>query len=244
MPGQIRPKIPTRRASAPPAADTRRIHPQAFAGRTCDRHRAGAAALAAGPRPRRLSGALIAQGSVVVDSNVKKVQHPTGGVVGELRVQDGDRVKAGDILVRLDDTVTRANLAIVTKGLDELDARKARLEASATAPAQSNFRADLAGRAPAIPTSPPIVDSERKLFESAQQRAHRPEGAAAQRIEQLKEEIRGLTAQHDAKDKRDQADRTRERGRPRSLEAKARAAHQAHRARARRQHVSRASAHS
>jgi len=48
-------------------------------------------------------------------------------------VQDGDRVKAGDILVQLDDTVTRANLAIVTKGLDELAARKARLEAGATA---------------------------------------------------------------------------------------------------------------
>ena len=77
----------------------------------------------------QIAGALIAQGSIVVDFNVKKVQHPTGGVVGKLNVQDGDRVKAGDILVQLDDTVTRANLAIVTKGLDELAARKARLEA-------------------------------------------------------------------------------------------------------------------
>ena len=62
----------------------------------------------------QLSGALIAQGSVVVDSNVKKVQHPTGGIVGELLVHDGDHVKAGDVLVRLDETVLRANLAIVT----------------------------------------------------------------------------------------------------------------------------------
>ena len=60
---------------------------------------------------------------------MKKVQHPTGGVVGKLNVQDGDRVKAGDILVQLDDTITRANLAIVLKELDELAARKARLEA-------------------------------------------------------------------------------------------------------------------
>src|ERR1700677_2640817 len=66
-----------------------------------------------------ISGALIAQGSLVVDSNVKKVQHPTGGVVGEVRVREGDHVKAGDILVRLDETVTHANLAIVTKGLTE-----------------------------------------------------------------------------------------------------------------------------
>ena len=49
-----------------------------------------------------ISGALIAPGAVVVDSNVKKVQHPTGGVVGEVRVRDGDTVKAGDIVVRLD----------------------------------------------------------------------------------------------------------------------------------------------
>ena len=76
-----------------------------------------------------ISGALIAPGSIVVDSNIKKVQHPTGGVVGEVRVHDGDRVKAGDILIRLDETVTRANLSIVTKGLNELYARKARLGA-------------------------------------------------------------------------------------------------------------------
>src|SRR5450759_1025872 len=54
----------------------------------------------------QLSGALIAQGSVVVDSNVKKVQHPTGGIVGELLVHDGDHVTAGDVLVRLDETVS------------------------------------------------------------------------------------------------------------------------------------------
>src|SRR5439155_26144713 len=74
-------------------------------------------------------GALIAPGQIVVESNVKKVQHPTGGVVGEVRAHDGDVVKAGDIVVRLDDTVTRANLAIVTKNLDASQARAARLQA-------------------------------------------------------------------------------------------------------------------
>src|SRR4051812_120912 len=62
-----------------------------------------------------LSGAIIAPGQLVVDSNVKKVQHPTGGVVAELLVKDGQRVKAGDVLVRLDPTQARANLAILTK---------------------------------------------------------------------------------------------------------------------------------
>ena len=63
---------------------------------------------------QEISGALIAPGQIVVETNVKKVQHPTGGVVGELLARDGDAVKAGQILVRLDDTVTKANLAIVT----------------------------------------------------------------------------------------------------------------------------------
>src|SRR3954466_16378652 len=75
-----------------------------------------------------LSGAVIGQGVVVVDSNVKKVQHPTGGIVGELRVREGDRVKAGDILVRLDETQTLANATIITKSFDELLARQSRLE--------------------------------------------------------------------------------------------------------------------
>ena len=94
-----------------------------------------------------LSGALIAQGSVVVDTNVKKVQHPTGGIVGELNVRDGDHVKQGDIVVRLDDTVTRANLAIVTKGLDELYARKARLESERDGRDSVKFPAELLARA-------------------------------------------------------------------------------------------------
>src|SRR5258707_4728754 len=56
----------------------------------------------------QISGALIAPGSVVVESNVKKVQHPTGGVVGEVLARDGDLVKTGDVVVRLDGTVTKA----------------------------------------------------------------------------------------------------------------------------------------
>ncbi len=75
------------------------------------------------------TGAVIAPGQLVVDSSVKKVQHPTGGVVGELKVREGDVVKAGDVVLRLDETLTRASLAIVSKTLDELYARMSRLEA-------------------------------------------------------------------------------------------------------------------
>src|SRR5437879_11510400 len=72
----------------------------------------------------QLSGAVIGQGVVVVDSSVKKVQHATGGIVGELRVREGDHVNAGGILIRLDETQTLANATIVTQSVDELLARR------------------------------------------------------------------------------------------------------------------------
>ena len=91
--------------------------------------RPGRAASAAGRRLTEISGAVIAPGQLVVESNVKKVQHPTGGVVGELRVARATGSRPATSLVRLDETQTRANLDIVIKALDELAARQARDEA-------------------------------------------------------------------------------------------------------------------
>src|SRR3981189_3806684 len=56
----------------------------------------------------QLAGAVIAPGTIVVESSVKKVQHPTGGVVGEILVKEGDEVEAGQIVLRLDHTATKA----------------------------------------------------------------------------------------------------------------------------------------
>ncbi|MGB6350245.1 MAG: HlyD family type I secretion periplasmic adaptor subunit [Pseudolabrys sp.] len=146
----------------------------------------------------QIAGALIAQGSIVVDSNVKKVQHPTGGVVGKLNVQDGDRVKAGDILVQLDDTITRANLAIVTKGLDELGARKARLEAERDGAESVSFPANLLARGNE-PSVAVAVANERKLFELRRSARLGQKAQLKQRITQLQDEILGLSAQQEAK---------------------------------------------
>jgi len=146
----------------------------------------------------QIAGALIAQGSIVVDSNVKKVQHPTGGVVGKLNVQDGDRVKAGDILVQLDDTITRANLAIVTKGLDELGARKARLEAERDGTESVSFPASLLARGDE-PSVAVAVANERKLFELRRSARLGQKAQLKQRVSQLQDEILGLSAQQEAK---------------------------------------------
>jgi HlyD family secretion protein len=64
-----------------------------------------------------LAGAVIASGTVVVESSAKKVQHQTGGIVGAILVKEGDRVSAGDVIVRLDETMTRANLEIIASNM-------------------------------------------------------------------------------------------------------------------------------
>jgi len=61
-----------------------------------------------------ISGAVIAPGKLVVDSNVSRSSIDRR-VVGDLRVKDGDRVKKGDIVARLDETQARTSLAIVTR---------------------------------------------------------------------------------------------------------------------------------
>jgi HlyD family secretion protein len=146
----------------------------------------------------QISGALIAPGSVVVDSNVKKVQHPTGGVVGEVRARDGDLVKAGDVVVRLDDTVTKAGLAIVTKNLNGLWARAARLEAEQQGADKITFPPMLLERTD-DPDIKAVMASESKLFEVRMTGRIGQKSQLRERITQLKEEIGGLTAQEAAK---------------------------------------------
>ena len=147
-----------------------------------------------------LAGAVIAQGQVVVDSSVKKVQHPTGGIVGELRVRDGDRVRTGDILVRLDETQTRAMVTIVAKGIDDLMARQARLEAERDNARAIAFPAKLSERA-RDPTSDAAraVAAEQNLFELRREAREGQKAQLKERVAQLREEIQGYVGQAAAK---------------------------------------------
>jgi HlyD family secretion protein len=145
-----------------------------------------------------ISGAVIAVGQIVVDTNVKKVQHQAGGIVGELKVRDGDRVKLGDVVVRLDDTITRANLAIVTKGLNELYARKARLEAERDGATTITFAKDLTSQI-ADPDVSSAISSEIKLFEARRVARESQKGQLRNQTSELGEQIAGFTAQQEAK---------------------------------------------
>ena len=86
-----------------------------------------------------IASAVIASGVVTVDSNRKKVQHPEGGVVKELLVRDGDVVQAGELLIRLDETRPKANLAILQGRYDASRAVEARLLAERDGAARIRF---------------------------------------------------------------------------------------------------------
>ncbi|SEO29465.1 HlyD family secretion protein [Rhodospirillales bacterium URHD0017] len=145
-----------------------------------------------------ISGAVIAPGKLVVDSNVKKVQHPTGGVVGDLRVKDGDRVKKGDIVVRLDETQARTSLAIVTKALDEMEARQARLEAERDGADKVTFPADLAARDKESEVVQ-AMKSEQRLYELRRSAREGQKAQLLEQIDQLKQQIVGNDEQVAAK---------------------------------------------
>jgi len=176
-------------------------------GRSLDRHLAAGllsailflTAIGAWAMTTSLSGAVIATGFLVVEGNVKKVQHPKGGVVGELLVGEGRAVDAGEILIKLDDTVIRAKLDATKATLDQLYARKARLLAELVDAGAVDIPAALVERlAPADRDA--IMQAERRLF--ADRRAEREgqkERLDGQAV-QLEEQVSGLTVQMTAKE--------------------------------------------
>jgi len=145
-----------------------------------------------------LSGAVIASGSLVVESNVKKVQHPTGGTVGELLVREGAKVREGDILLRLDETVARANLAAIRKNLWELSARQSRLEAEREGADGVAFTDELL--AATDEAARRILSGERKLFVTRGEALRGQKAQLRERVGQLSDEIRGQAEQTEAKD--------------------------------------------
>ncbi|QND66579.1 HlyD family type I secretion periplasmic adaptor subunit [Mesorhizobium loti] len=147
-----------------------------------------------------ISGAVISHGAVVVETSEKKVQHPTGGVVGKIFVRDGDRVRAGDILVQLSDTIPRASLAYVTKNLDELYARKSRLEAERDGVERMTLAPMLVARMD-DPEIAATVASEQRLFELRRTEVSGNKARLRERIEQLGKQIEGYAAQESAKTK-------------------------------------------
>lgn len=146
-----------------------------------------------------LGGAIIAPAAVVVETDVKKVQHQLGGIVAELKVRNGDRVKAGDLLIRLDATLTGASLSMVEKTLDELMGRRARLLAEREASQSIEFPSELVERARAGTDAERILAGERRLLEARKAAQFGQEAQLEEQIAQFRQQVVGLEAQRDAK---------------------------------------------
>jgi HlyD family secretion protein len=145
-----------------------------------------------------LSGAVIAAGQVVVESSVKKIQHPTGGVVGEILVKSGDKVSAGDLLLRLDDTQTKATLGIVLTQLVDNLGRNARLAAERDGTTEVVFPE---GFEQSSAEARRVATGESRLFTVKNKAAEGRRAQLRARIGQYRNEIAGLTKQEKAKSK-------------------------------------------
>ncbi|CAN7196773.1 HlyD family type I secretion periplasmic adaptor subunit [Agrobacterium genomosp. 3 str. CIP 111-78] len=145
----------------------------------------------------KLAGAVVATGRVVVEGNSKKIQHLSGGIVSEIKVAEGDRVDAGQILLRLSDTIVQANLSIVENTLAQLYSRRARLRAEITEASSFTVPEDLVEL-----TNPKaartFIDSEQGLFNSRLSALTGMKKQLATRKEQLLDEARGMGVQVEA----------------------------------------------
>lgn len=145
-----------------------------------------------------LAGAVITSGRMVAESNVRRLQHPTGGVISQIHVRDGDHVQAGQVLVRLDDTQTRASLALIDNELLRFLARKARLDAQRDGLNHLDVKDELRQRQ-AEPVVQEAVAAELALLRSSLGAAQVQRDQLRERITQAHEEIVGLTAQIEAR---------------------------------------------
>lgn len=139
----------------------------------------------------QISGAVVASGRVAVESSVKRVQHREGGIVSEVLVHEGDLVRAGQLLARLDGVVPNANAAVIEDQLSQLIARKLRLEA------ERDGLADFVvpTNAPTTPEFARMVAAERKLMAARRVGRQQRKAQIREQIAQAGDEVDGLQAQ-------------------------------------------------
>ncbi|MDO9439504.1 MAG: HlyD family type I secretion periplasmic adaptor subunit [Beijerinckiaceae bacterium] len=144
----------------------------------------------------RLEGAVIGQGALKVNENLKEVQHRDGGIVDQISVRQGDHVEKGQILLRFDDVQIRAELSITNTQLGELLARRVRLVAERDNVANLVFPDELSGLLPEVATT---ILGESLLFNGNKLHRESQKQQLAFSIEQTGEELRGLEARRSAK---------------------------------------------
>ncbi len=143
----------------------------------------------------QIAGAVIASGLVEVDQNQQVVQHPDGGVVKSILVDEGDLVKAGDLLVELDSSAIGSQLAVTETQLAEVMARRARLQAERDEAETVSFDASLLAMSADKPEIAELVDGQARLFDARRKADAREIEQLSKRAGQIQSQIGGLDAQ-------------------------------------------------
>ena len=141
-----------------------------------------------------LSGAIVATGTLVSASNVKKIQHTTGGIVAQVNVKDGMRVKADELLVRLDDTQTRSNMQMIVTQFEQIRVRIARLTAERDG-RDSLIFPPLTSMGAADADKGKLLESELSQFKARALSRRSQKEVIQSHITQLGKQIGGLEAQ-------------------------------------------------
>lgn len=136
-----------------------------------------------------INGAVVGSGRVVVRNDEKLVQHPVGGVVGQIFVQEGTRVQEGQVVVRLDDTALKANLVIIENEISSLKARLSRLKAERDGDEEITFPDEmLASQASADVDA---VRTEEQYFQSRARQQDNHRDQLLKKVDQLREQEKG-----------------------------------------------------
>jgi HlyD family secretion protein len=146
-----------------------------------------------------LSGAVIAGGQLVTESDVKKVQYQAGGTVVALNVEEGDTVKAGQELVRFDDVSLRANLAVIVSNLRQLQVREARLKAERDDLNSIELDPEILALAETDQGVSSAIFAEQRAFFLRSESREGQKSQLRERIKESNDEITGITSQLDAK---------------------------------------------
>jgi HlyD family secretion protein len=146
----------------------------------------------------RISGAIIAAGVIKVESNRQVIQHPHGGVVSALLVKDGDHVAAGDIVLALEGTQLRSQLAVIEGHLFELLARKARLQAERDGAQVMHITGALRDLVQQVPAVQTLIDGQNRLFQARAMSLGQNSAQIGEQIKQSENQISGAAHQLDA----------------------------------------------
>lgn len=179
----------------PSAESKRRLRGTVFAGVSVIAVFFGGFGLWAATAP--LNSAVVAGGSFVVASNRQAVQHREGGIVAEIRARDGDRVVAGDLLIRLDGTLPRTEFEAAMLAVRDLEAQAARLRAHRNLDRTIEFPAWLVA-ASDDPRVGSLLQAQTNAFLSRLEMYVGQLDILQSREQQLREVVAGLSEEIDA----------------------------------------------